>query len=67
MYLIEMMMVSIDGKKGRMNEARKNLLCFSSFLAQENISIRRTVFEVMVKSMDIFLSDCHHLSQRHEY
>lgn len=47
-----------------MNEAIKNLLCFGPFLAQQKISFKRKIFHVLVKSLNIFLSECHHLSQK---
>ena len=48
----------------RMNEAIKNLLCFGPFLVQQKISFKRKIFHVLVKSLNIFLSECHHLSQK---
>lgn len=50
-------------RKDRMNEARRNLLCFSPLLVQQNFSIKRNIFHVLVKSLNIF-SGCHHLSQK---
>lgn len=61
--------LSISEKKkkrggDRMNEAIKNLLCFGPFLVHQKISFKRKIFHVLVKSLNIFLSECHHLSQK---
>lgn len=67
LHAIYMMMLCYQSKKkreGRMNERRKTMRCFSLCLTQQNFSFRKKTFYALVKSLNIFLSDCYHLHER---